>query len=142
MLCVAQVNHKFLHDYAIYKYCILVNDLDVCDRQWISFALSPPCLVSDNFVYIVSSLTSPIANLSNTIEAALSGVMSKNYDSKSDISIYCFLFNAFEFLARPWFFNGSSGSYSTATDSISGASSIYFSKAVDCISAALWGGRC
>ena len=38
--------------------------------------------------------------------------------------------------------HGSSGSYSTATDSISEASSISFSKATDCISAALRGGIC
>ena len=31
--CVAQVNHKFLHDYAMYKYCIRVIDLDACDHQ-------------------------------------------------------------------------------------------------------------
>ena len=40
-----------------------------------------------------------------------------------------------------WQGHGSSGSYSTATDSISGASSISFYKATDCISAALRGGR-
>ena len=40
-----------------------------------------------------------------------------------------------------WQGHGSSGSYSTATDSISGASSISFSNVADCISAALRGDR-
>ena len=31
--CVAQVHHKFLHGYAMYNYCICLNDLDACDCQ-------------------------------------------------------------------------------------------------------------
>ena len=55
------------------------------------FCIVPPSVISDNFVYVVSSLISTIANLSNAIEATLSGVMSDNYDSKCNIGVCCFL---------------------------------------------------